>query len=172
MYPIPNHLKHVFIINKNQSNKHSLEGNIKCFCGSNNIKLNIFACDYKSHLTVKEYKNNFGFRINAECNDCNKKFDIIDMSKHGYNGFICNNGIRVEENDLNKYICHKCKNDIFNIELGIETADKEEFIEDIVSEYDEFEPEDYVDAFDWICISITCTNCNEKIEDWVSFETA
>lgn len=59
------------------------------------------------------------------------------------------------------------------IEIGIEVEDREQFIEEVVEEEpDKYVPEDYVDAFDWICIYIKCSECGQVINDWVDFETS
>ena len=53
------------------------------------------------------------------------------------------------------------------IETEQQRKDREtrQFIEECVEEFPEdFSPEDYIDAFNWIVISLTCDKCNEKKE--------
>lgn len=173
MLPIPTHLKNILIISKNGYNGDDIEGMIQCTCGCKNIKLKIYAEEHNDHISVNEYKGDYGFRIVGLCTSCKKTFDIFDMAKHGYDGFVCNDGKSVEDIDLKKYSCSDCKNDTFEVEVGIELEDQEQFNEEIVNENpDEFKSEDYVDAFDWITISLKCSNCGRVIKDWVNFETA
>ena len=52
----------------------------------------------------------------------------------------------------------------------IEAEDQEQFIEECVMEYpDEFSEDNYVDAFNWITVTLHCVNCDDKNE-WINLE--
>lgn len=173
MLPIPRHLRNILIVSEDDYDENNLQGKIQCTCGCRNIKLKIYAEEHSTHISVDEYKGDYGLRIAGLCPACNKEFDIFDMAKHGYDGFVCHDGKSVEDIDLKNYYCSDCKNSTFEVEVGIELEDQDQFNEEVVNEEpDKFKTEDYVDAFDWITISLKCSECSKIIRDWVNFETA
>lgn len=173
MIPIPKHLKNILIVGENDYDENNLEGKIQCTCGCRDIKLKIYAEEHSNHISVNKYKGDYGLRIAGVCSSCQNTFDIFDMAKHGYDGFVCQNGKSVEDIDLKKYYCSGCKNDTVEVEIGLELEDQQQFNEEVVyEEPDKFKPEDYVEAFNWITISLRCSKCGKTIKDWVSFETA
>ena len=43
-------------------------------------------------------------------------------------------------------------------------------MEECVAEYPyEFAPEDFVDAFNWITVTVQCDACN-NVDEWINFE--
>ncbi len=173
MLPIPTHLRDILKVDEETFDGHNMDGRLQCTCGCDDIRLKIYGEQHQEHIAVKRYKNDYGFRIAGACAACGKSFDIFDMAKHGYNGFVCGDGASVEEEDLKVYHCGACQGDAFTVEIGIELEDKEQFIEEVVEyEPDKFVPEDYVDAFDWFTVALKCKKCGRKYEDWVNFETS
>lgn len=173
MLPIPTHLRDILKVDETGFDDHNMNGRIKCTCGCDDIRLQIYADEHENHIAVKRYKNNYGFRIVGACASCGSVFDIFDMAKHGYNGFVCGDGVSVEEADLKVFSCGACQGDTFAVDIGIELEDKEQFIEEVVEdEPEKFAPEDYVDAFDWFTVALQCNKCGRKYEGWVDFETS
>lgn len=173
MLPIPTHLKDILVCDENDFDGERLKGKIRCICGCSDMKLKILAEDCGENISVTDYKDGFGLRIVGICAECGKEFDLFDRAKHGYNGFVCHDGEAVEDTDLKPYACYKCGGDTFNVEMEFEIEDEEQFNEEVVDDApDEYKPEDFVNAFDWISMSLTCKKCGEKIENWIDYETA
>lgn len=173
MLPIPTHLKEILQVDEDTFDGHNMDGKLKCTCGCDDIRLRIYGEEHREHISVRRYKDNYGFRIMGSCALCGKDFEIFDMAKHGYNGFVCHDGVPVEDADLKEYLCGACQGDNFAVDVGIELEDKEQFIEEVVEdEPDKFVPEDYVDAFDWFTVALQCKKCGRKYGDWVDFETS
>lgn len=173
MLPIPTHLKDFLIVDENDFDGHSMDGKISCTCGCGDIKLKLYANEHKEYIAVKKYKNDYGFKIVGSCASCGNGFDIFDMAKHGYNGFVCRDGISVKDSELKEFFCNNCQGDIFAMDIGLELEDREQFMEEVVEyEPDKYVPEDYVDAFNWFTASLKCKKCGMKYKNWVSFETS
>ena len=95
------------------------------------------------------------------------------MAKHGYDGFVCQDGIAVEDADLKEVACSKCRGDMFEVNVEIELEDQEQFVEEVVEfEPEKYAPGDYVDAFNWFTASIQCKQCGKRMDNWVSLETS
>lgn len=43
--------------------------------------------------------------------------------------------------------------------------------EDFIEVGEEFNKEDWIEAFEWIKIKIICNSCGETNDEWVSYET-
>lgn len=173
MLPIPTHLKNFLIVDEHDFDGHNLKGKTRCTCGCENIRLKIYGKNYGSYLAVTKYKGGFRFRVAGICAECGKIFDLIDLSKHGYDGFICHDGLPVDDSDLKEYYCEKCGNNTFSADIEIEPEDPKQFYEEVAEDSPtEFEAEDYVDAFHWFALSLTCTKCGRKLKNWIDLETA
>lgn len=174
MYPVPRHLVKIFKPDTDHCDEHSLDGKIVCDCGCKEFYIKVFAeLDDEQIPHVCSYEDDWALVIKVLCKDCKKEWILFDMSKHGYNGYVCQDGVTVPDSELKGYSCSGCGNETFEIKVGIEVEDKEQFIEEVVEcEPDQFSEEDYVDAFDWIVIDTKCPRCGREEKDWISFETA
>jgi hypothetical protein len=70
-----------------------------------------------------------------------------------------------------KVICEKCKEDAFVISMEIYSQGKQDFVDECVSNDDSFSEEDWVDGFEWICISLSCIECSNHNKNWMEHET-
>lgn len=87
---------------------------------------------------------------------------LFDQAKQGYDGFVCHDLVSANYENLELFQCESCVSEAYIIKFDIEAEDLEQFIEECVTEFpEEFSPEDYVDAFNWIVIILTY---NEIIE--------
>ncbi len=164
-YPIPRHLKGIFTVKDFERN--SLDGKIVCECGCENFKVLYFGNEYKNgHIDCLKYKDGFAMNVTAVCVSCGKEHLLFDLAEHGFDGFINSNGIKIPDNELKEFNC--CKSG-FNIEMQIETCDKENFAEDFTGA-EKFSAEDYVDAFNWLVINLECPNCKKTFRDFVNIE--
>ena len=174
MLPIPRHLLKVFQADTDKCDEYNLEGKICCDCGCDSFQIKIFAdlkCGAEPH--VCKYQDDYALVIKAVCRDCKKEWLLFDMSQHGYNGYVCHDGLPVPDTELKIFACPECGEDLFEIAVGIEVEDQAQFIEEVVEyEPEHFSKEDYVDAFDWINIDIKCPHCKKQIKGWINFETS
>ncbi|MBQ8134321.1 MAG: hypothetical protein IJ192_07960 [Clostridia bacterium] len=175
MYPIPTHLKNHFIVDEEKTEEHWLVGKAKCNCGCEKLKMRYFGCEEtdkegKKYLTIEHYEDGFASVVRGECADCGENFDLYDLSKYGYAGFVNQEGRAVPDDILKYYQC-ECGGDSFEAVIMIELEDKEQFIEEIVEyEPEKFKADDYVDSYDWITISIRCCGCKKTTERWYDLE--
>lgn len=174
MFPIPRYLLKIFQADVAHCNEHNLEGTICCDCGCKQFGIVMFSEIDKDNIPhVCKYNNDYALVIKISCKDCKKEWLLFDMSQHGYNGYVCHDGVTVPNSELKQYNCHNCNENIFEIHVGIEVEDKEQFIEEVVEEEpDIFSEEDYVDAFDWINIDLKCMCCGNQVKSWINFETS
>lgn len=177
MLPIPTHLKNILQVDEAKFNRDSngLDGKIQCTCRCDSIKLKIYANQHNNYIAIKYYKNDWGFRVCGICSSCGANYDLFDMSKHGFNGFVCHEVIAVDDVDLEPYFCPVCKHDCFQAQIGLELEDIEQFQEEVVEDLyleEKYVVEDFVDAFNWINIDIQCEKCGTLFKNWVNFETS
>lgn len=171
-YPVPNHLKEIYIVDEEKSDMYGgLEGTLKCQCGCGEFALEIYAEVFDKYISVNKKDGGFAFVVDAVCKSCGRRHTIMDLSKHGYDGFVCEDGLPVCVEELKPCGCAKCGANRFKLDVGIEVEDREQFIEECVEfEPERFVPEDYVDAFNWIVISTKCAECGDYRERWVDLE--
>lgn len=179
MFPIPTHLKEILQVDEAafKRNNHALDGKIQCTCGCDIMKLKIYAeqNEGNDYICVKHYKTDYGLRISGMCVSCKKTYDLFDMAKHGYNGFVCHDGEAVDDADLKDYYCPICQHDHFQAAISLELEDIEQFQEEVVEDLyleEQYAVEDFVDAFNWINIDIQCEKCGTIFKNWVNFETS
>lgn len=172
--PVPRHLEKIFQADPEETDTYELTGNLKCTCGCKQFALKTYSYVRKDGcLGVTRYKDGYALVIQAECNGCGSRWPVFDMSRHGFNGYVCHEGVEVPDSELEPYRCPECKKDRFLVKLGIEVEDPEQFAEEVVAyEPDIYSEEDYVDAFDWITIPVECACCGHRVRDWVNFETS
>lgn len=172
--PVPRHLKKIFQADPEKSDTYDLEGTLKCTCGCERFSLKTYSFLRKDGcLGVARCKDGYALVIQAECGGCGSSWLVFDMSRHGYNGYVCHEGAEAPDSELETYHCPECGKDSFLVEISIEVEDPEQFAEEVVAyEPETYSEEDYVDAFDWIVISAECSCCRHKIRDWVNFETS
>ena len=154
--PVPTHLKDIFFPVGNDNNEFEVTGEIKCSCGNEYFEI---------------WESNEQLMVKILCKKCKKEYVIFDSGKHGWNGFVCGDDFLNRELPYNKYHCSNCKEDCFKILVHISSQGKEDFIDECLSTDDSFSVEDWVDAFEWISISLTCENCGELSKEWLDAET-
>lgn len=173
MLPIPTHLEKSLIPMGNENNELHVDGIIRCSCGCESFHIKIYAGTENGYPQVCRYEDGYAFVVKAVCMDCGNEHLIFDDSKHGWNGFVCRDGVSVPDDELKKWNCQKCGCDIHNIEIGINSQGKDDFINEsgIADGETEFNENDWINAFDWITIGLKCLNCGHDDENWVDYET-
>lgn len=169
-YPIPRHLTEILRVS--EFDGYNLDGKIVCTCGCNSFRINYYGELLRDGgISVDNYGNGYALVVKAICRDCGKEWLIFDLSKHGFDGLVCEDGVPVPEESLKSYSC--CDDSSYEIDIGIETEDPEQFIEEVVNEEfsdGKFTAEDYVDAFDWLVVHLKCSKCGKEFKDWINLE--
>ena len=155
-FPIPQHLQTILIPIGEENSEFEVAGKIKC------------SCDCESFEVLE---SNGKQLVKAICKKCKKEFVLFDNGKHGWNGFVCGDDFLDREVPFNQSICSECEEDAFNITINIHSQGKEDFEEECLSNDDSFTLEDWVNAFEWITISLSCIKCGFTDKDWLDLET-
>ena len=154
--PIPTHLQSILIPVGSNNNECEVTGTIKCHCGSDAFEI----CENNERQLLK-----------IVCKECKKEFVLFDSGKHGWNGFVCKDDFLDREIPLEKVCCSKCGESSFKIALHISSQGKEDFAEECLANDDSFSQEDWVNAFEWITVSLSCIKCGHCEKNWLDFET-
>lgn len=167
-YPIPTHLKEILDVDESCSDQNDVDGKIVCTCGCE--KFRIMQNEDAEYDDSLPYGEQDGMKINAICEKCGKTLLLFDQATQGYDGFVCHDYKTAPDEKLTPLRCKKCGKEVFRVKLGIEVEDRAQFIEECVADApDEFAPEDYVDAFNWITVDFLCEDC-KNADEWISLE--
>jgi hypothetical protein len=173
--PIPKHLKNITVLIEESIDDNILRANIRCKCGGTEFQL-LYPGETIEYQEKKwpcsiEVEGHSVFVIKAICSNCKTQYLIFDADFHGWDGVMCHNDQKANfpRPSLVPWKCLSCGNLSHKIEVKINFESKKDFIEQSGSE---FELDKWPDAFQWIWISIICTNCGLETKDWVDYETA
>ena len=172
MLPIPKHLKDILVPTGEENNENCVKGTVQCSCGCESFSMKFFADDDYEPPCVCEYKNDYALMVKVRCGDCDREHLIFDISKHGWNGFVCHEGISVPDDELKSWKCRKCTNHTQHLEICIRSNGKQDFIEEtgIVDGETEFSEDEWTEGFGSICIKLQCIECGHSDNDWI-YET-
>ena len=173
MLPIPKHLKQILKVNEQNNTEFEVTGKIVCNCGCENFTIKYVGDNsfYKTENVIKviEIEGNYYLIITVECEKCKSLHLIFDNDFHGWNGFVCGElSKELERPKTKNWKCIKCENSNHKVIVKINSAGKEDFIEETEGDFDE---NDWIEAFSWITISTECESCSEKNKEWISYET-
>ena len=173
MSPIPSHLENVLFPVGDENDEHYVRGTTRCSCGCERFSIKIYANTENGYPQVCNYQDGYALVIKFLCKECGKEFLIFDMSKHGWNGFVCHDGITVPDEELKTWHCPKCSCGNHTAQIGIASQGKQDFIEEsgLADGETEFNENDWVNAFDWITIGLKCVECGHDDERWIDYET-
>lgn len=155
-FPIPTHLQTILIPVGEENSEFEVTGKIKCSCGSESFEL---------------FESNDKQIVKVICKKCKKEFVLFDSGKHGWNGFVCGDDFLDREMPFKQFFCSECGENTFSITIYISSQGKGDFAEECLSDDDSFTLEDWVNAFDWITISLSCEKCGFADEEWLDLET-
>ncbi len=171
MLPIPKHLNEILFPIDEDNDQYGVIGDIKCICDSKNFEVEYVGLkDESGSIIPVNIHGHYFFIIKIKCLECSRKYLIFDKDFNGWDGFVCHDE---EEAKLPSPLgliwqCSECKNNSNKIQITIGSQGKEYFLEETNNG---FPPDKWVEAFEWITIQLTCSNCNHTHYDWVSFET-
>lgn len=154
--PIPAHLQSILLPVGSDNSEFQVTGKIRCTCG----------CE-----TFEVWESNERLIVKAVCKECQKELLLFDSGKHGWNGFVCKEDYLDREKPFEQYCCAECKEKAFGITIRIASQGKQDFEEECLAYDDSFSLQDWVNAFEWITISLHCDKCALTSEEWLDSET-
>lgn len=118
-----------------------------------------------------EIDGRYFFLIKAKCISCDEEHLLFDADFHGWEGFVCHDPEQASlpRPPLTSWKCPGCGSSEHSASIEIETQGKEDFVTETDGEFAE---DLWPDAFTWFDMSITCCDCGQRIDQWVSYETA
>ena len=174
LLPIPTHLKDIFYATGNKNCESYVCGKIICSCKCGCFKVRIYAEEVNGSPYIREYKDGYAMVVKASCEGCEKEHLILDISKHGWDGFICREGVTVPDEELSLRSCPKCGCENHSIEICIHSDGKADFIDEIAdcSLSDDFDEDDWVDAFGCMGIGLKCLGCGRNYSYLIDYEAS
>lgn len=154
--PVPTHLKEHFVPLGDKNTAKQVSGAIRCSCG----------CGDLSVWTSNERR-----LVIPVCGQCEKIFLLFDAGKHGWNGFVCGEDPLERSEPMEEFCCPKCGESSFGIGAVITSQGKEDFCGQALDEETGLTPEDWVNAFEYIGLSLCCRKCGWKDRRWCEQET-
>ena len=146
-------------------------GKLHCPCGSETFRVKTFAdTSPEKFIRVTPHQNGFALAVTAECTVCGKEWLIFDYAMHGYEAVVCGMGVQSCQEQMERRSCPECAEDAFAVRISIETEDPEDFVHELGCEG--FSTEDAAEAFSWITMELTCTNCRRETPGWLDLETS
>lgn len=172
MDKLPAHLEK--ILNVTEHGDTYMSGQIVCECGGKTFGIKYFGEGYPPHcIGVNEYGNKYALIVKAVCRGCGREHLLFDFAKHGYDGFINEDGVSVSDEELVDAAAGDERD--FEVKMSIEFDDEEQFVEEIVNEPPEgmsFTPDDRVNIWSWVVIDLKCAKSGKKLKDFVNSELA
>lgn len=172
--PIPHHLKDILVPQGDDNDGYAVTGPLRCNCGSEDFSVLYHgdASDFEETGSIRQirHKGKTLLAVRAKCLKCGREHPVFDDTVHGWNGFVCHDDAcdTLQKPAENVWKCPKCGNESLNIRLRIDSAGKEDFLEETDGE---FEANDWTEAFEWITIGLKCSACGHEDTEWVSTET-
>lgn len=154
--PIPRHLQDFLVPVGDENGEYEVTGTIRCSCGGEEFEV---------------WESNDRHIVTLICKSCRREILMLDAGKHGWDGFVCKNDFLNRTKPTQKYVCPECGKDTFGVTVWVSSQGKKDFLEECVANDDSFTPDDWVDGFEWITISLSCKECSYAEKDWVDLET-
>ncbi len=154
--PIPTHLRPFLRAAGRKNTEYEVTGAVQCCCGNEKFEV---------------LESNKRQIVKLVCKQCGKEIVILDSGKHGWNGFVNREDFLDRTLPFKKHLCRKCSCDTFQVEIWISSQGKQDFLDECVANDASFSVDDWVNGFDWIKISLCCTDCSHKKKNWVNLET-
>lgn len=174
MMPVPTHLKSIVIPREKSVDEEPFVGDLLCRCGSKSFRMNYPGKTQefkgKVHPCTIEIDGNFFFLIKAICTKCDMEYLLFDKHFHGWDGFLCHDKkeASLPRPVLVPWECLSCGNMGHKVTIEVSSLGKDDFMDATKGKFGE---DKWQDAFEWIWISIECTKCGLKTENWVDYET-
>lgn len=176
--PIPIHLKNI-LIPRGENDEFEISGDIRCDCGNSEFIINFIGNDQDGIVTLCKREEAYYLVVKCKCKECDKVHLIFDSNLHGWDRFVCNEieFKGYEDFPIEKYertwLCPKCNNDSHKVSIAISSQGKDDFITEVLENSGDtrFVEDDWVNAFEWITISLKCLKCGFEDKEWIDYET-
>ncbi len=168
IFPIPTHLKKILFPKTESPDGCEVTGGLKCKCGNSEFKVKTYRYTEDGEVCID------GSYVEVQCTKCNTEHLVFDANKHGWDGFVCGGYSKREEDDeLEEFKCTECGGSSFDVNVYISSQGPDDFAEQLEEEIEngDFKKDDWINAFDWITISLTCFKCKKEFEEFISRET-
>jgi hypothetical protein len=173
---VPHHLRHLVPLASLVCHEFSFEAPLRCECASRTFQWftqNKFLGPDQANRPADLVVNGIPyFRIECVCAACFRRSLVFDAHLHGWNGFVCrdNSLATMTRPELVKWFCHSCKSDEFLGRVGVASEGPDDFHASNLRSGLRLQQEDWVDAFGWIRIGLTCQSCSLDLPHWVDYE--
>jgi len=162
--PIPTHIKNILIPDKKNSTHLKVIGELRCTCKS------------KVFYTKTPVENSIvdGSYVKVACCNCYQEYLVFDSHAHGWDGYICRYlPERPSELQIINFRCDDCNSIKFNIKVIISSQGLNDFVSELAEEIKngKFVKEDWVNAFEWISMDLTCLGCGKEYPQFIDYET-
>lgn len=172
MDKLPAHLEK--ILNVTERGDTYMSGQIVCECGCKAFGIRYFGEGYPPHcIGVNEYSGKYALVVKAVCRECGKEHLLFDFAKHGYDGFINEDGVSVPDDELIDASANDERD--FEVNMSIEFDDEEQFVEEIVNDPPEgmnFTSDDRLNIWSWVVIDLKCAKSGKVLNGFVDSELA
>ena len=162
---IPDRIKPYFLAtDQRQDGENTLiSGRLQC-CGQPAFSLRAVGTVRRGLLhRMSLYPGVEGLALRAACARCERDILVVDAGSDGYdNGFSKTS--ETPFSTAESIQCIRCGGGVFSVDLRFEYPDEQE-----LADLGCTNPEN---AFTWIWISLTCSQCGKRYTDFVSHETA
>ena len=170
---IPKHLEKILRVSE-YDDLGTLSGQIVCECGCETFGIKYFGEVYKPGcISCNKCGEKYALIVKAVCRDCGKEHLLFDFAKHGYDGFICEDGVSVPDEELIDAAADNERD--FEVKMSIEFDDEEQFTEEVVEDPPagmSFTPDDRVHIWSWIVIDLKCAESGKTLDGFVDSELA
>lgn len=108
--------------------------------------------------------------LEAVCVNCGKRIVIFNGATNGYNGLLNSSNInyRKDFSMIKKSKCRRCGSESSKIEVHISNIGKQELLSEPGNGLN---VSNWEDAFDWLTIDLTCSDCSRIIRKYLDIET-
>ncbi len=154
--PIPAHMKSIFVPVGDKNSGFEVTGKIKCPCGNECFEI---------------WESNDRQIVTIVCTKCKEKVVLFDSGKHGWDAVMCGQDGLDRELPPVQFFCPDCGESTFRITVHISSPGIVDFAENL-SDDEALTLDDWVNAFDWITVSLSCEKCGWADKAWLDCETA
>jgi len=154
--PIPDHLWDILVPRGAAESETEVTGTLRCTCGGEEFAV---------------LESNERRIVRAVCRQCGREAVLFDAGKHGWDGFVCGFDPLDRTEIAEKFRCPVCGGEHYAVTVHIASQGKADFVRFLKESESSFTEEDWVNAFEWITVSLRCTNCGRRDSRWLDCET-
>lgn len=154
--PIPQYLQPFFVPVGGKNSEFEVTGRVKCDCGRQRFEV---------------WESNDRQIVKLVCPVCGRQITAFDSGKYGWDGFVGGCDFLDRTLPYSRYGCPQCSGALFDVKIHIMSQGRQDFLEECVAYDSSFSADDWVNAFEWIDISLRCEGCGHIEKEWLDMET-